>query len=120
MTLKSATIWSLIFLLTGPVTRAQDTTGSLPDLALQPAKVITEPGPGHVKSSRGAQGVPAIERAANGRLWASWVRQQLKQENRKIPPNHSWIAALALEHSQSILTRDGDFGHVKDIVTVGW
>lgn len=44
----------------------------LPDLALLPPEIITEPGPDHVKSSRGAQGVPAIERTAKGRLWASW------------------------------------------------
>ncbi|MFN4260957.1 MAG: sialidase family protein [Gemmataceae bacterium] len=47
-------------------------TDSLPDLALQPAQVITNFGPDHVKSSRGAQGVPAIERTAKGRLWAAW------------------------------------------------
>lgn len=50
----------------------QDTATALPDLALQPAQVITEPGPNHVKSSSGAQGVSAIERAAGGRLWAAW------------------------------------------------
>jgi hypothetical protein len=44
----------------------------LPDLALQPPTVITEFGPDHVKSSRGAQGVPAIECAAGGRFWAAW------------------------------------------------
>ncbi len=49
-----------------------DTNSSLPDLALQPPEVITESGPNHIKSSRGAQGVPAIERTAKGRLWAAW------------------------------------------------
>ncbi|MDY0166526.1 MAG: sialidase family protein [Thermoguttaceae bacterium] len=44
----------------------------LPDLALLPPEIITEPEPDHVKGSRGAQGVPAIERTAKGRLWASW------------------------------------------------
>ncbi|MBK9166410.1 MAG: exo-alpha-sialidase [Bryobacterales bacterium] len=44
----------------------------LPDLALQPPRILTEFGPDHVKSSRGAQGVPAIERTPKGRLWASW------------------------------------------------
>jgi len=45
---------------------------ALPDLGLQPPKVITSPGPEFAKSTRGAQGVPAIERAASGRLWAAW------------------------------------------------
>ncbi len=51
----------------------------LPDLALQPARVITEFGPEHVKSSRGSQGVPAIERAAEGRLWAAWYAGKSKR-----------------------------------------
>lgn len=51
----------------------------LPDLALQPARVISDIGPVHVKSSRGAQGVPAIERAANGRLWAAWYAGKSKR-----------------------------------------
>lgn len=51
---------------------ADDDGSRLPDLALQPPKVITEFGPDIVKSSRGAQGVPGIERTENGRLWAAW------------------------------------------------
>jgi len=53
--------------------------GGLPDLALQPARVITDIGPDHVKSSRGAQGVPAIERAAKGRLWVAWYAGKSKR-----------------------------------------
>ena len=45
-------------------------SAELPDLALQPPRVSAEFDPDTVKSARGAQGVPAIERAANGRLWA--------------------------------------------------
>jgi hypothetical protein len=44
----------------------------LPDLALQPPRVTAEFDPDTVKSARGAQGVPAIERTAKGRLWAAW------------------------------------------------
>ncbi|MCO6456557.1 MAG: exo-alpha-sialidase [Pirellulaceae bacterium] len=55
-----------------PLPQAQETVRRLPDLALQPPQVISRPGPDHVKSSRGAQGVPAIERSAKGRLWAAW------------------------------------------------
>jgi hypothetical protein len=49
-----------------------DNSAALPDLALQPPRVTAEFDPDTVKSTRGAQGVPAIERAANGRLWAAW------------------------------------------------
>ncbi len=44
----------------------------LPDLAIQPPRIITTPGPEFDKSNRGAQGVPAIERSPGGRLWAAW------------------------------------------------
>jgi hypothetical protein len=44
----------------------------LPDLALLPAAVLAEIGPTNAKGARGAQGVPAIERTAKGRLWAAW------------------------------------------------
>lgn len=47
-------------------------SSALPDLALRPPQVITNVGPDHAKNSRGAQGVPAIERTPKGRLWAAW------------------------------------------------
>ena len=56
-----------------------DNSAALPDLALQPPRVLTDFGPDHVKSSRGAQGVPAIERAAEGRLWAAWYAGKSKR-----------------------------------------
>ena len=52
--------------------RPRQVQGALPDLALLPPEVITEFGPNHERKSRGAQGVPAIERTAEGRLWAAW------------------------------------------------
>ena len=52
--------------------KGDDYSTALPDLSLQPPRVLTDFGPDHVKSSRGAQGVPAIERSAQGRLWAAW------------------------------------------------
>jgi hypothetical protein len=50
----------------------QKAQSPLPDLALQPPQLLTEFGPDHVKASRGAQGVPGIERSSKGRLWAAW------------------------------------------------
>ena len=43
-----------------------------PDLALQPARFVFEFDAEHAKSARGAQGVPAVERAPGGRLWVAW------------------------------------------------
>ncbi|MCA9070840.1 MAG: exo-alpha-sialidase, partial [Planctomycetaceae bacterium] len=55
------------------------TNRELPDLALQPPRVMTNFGPGYAKSSRGAQGVPTIERTATGRLWAAWYAGKSKR-----------------------------------------
>ena len=70
---------TLLYILTfGVVTVAckfsdsDDNSAALPDLALQSPRVLTDFGADHLKRSRGAQGVPAIERSAQGRLWAAW------------------------------------------------
>ena len=67
----SLTIFSTLLLLSAGMLVDLSST-ELPDLALQPPRVTAEFDPDTVKSARGAQGVPAIERAANGRLWAAW------------------------------------------------
>ncbi len=48
------------------------------------------------------------------------VRHQLRLANRRIPPNDSWIAALALEHRLPILTRDAHFDHLSGVVKISW
>jgi predicted neuraminidase len=42
------------------------------DTALAPPLVITNPGPEYGGDTRAFQGIPGIERATNGRLWATW------------------------------------------------
>lgn len=42
------------------------------DLSLNPPQIITNPGPEYASSARKWQGIPSIERAQNGRLWAVW------------------------------------------------
>ncbi|GMV93926.1 MAG: hypothetical protein AMXMBFR82_37040 [Candidatus Hydrogenedentota bacterium] len=42
------------------------------DTALAPPLVIVNPGPEYGGDTRPFQGIPGIERAANGRLWATW------------------------------------------------
>lgn len=42
------------------------------DLALEPVTVNFAPGPEYGEKARKWQGVPGIERAPNGRLWATW------------------------------------------------
>ncbi|HOZ47905.1 MAG TPA: sialidase family protein [Candidatus Hydrogenedentes bacterium] len=42
------------------------------DPALAPPPVLLHPGPEYADRARIFQGIPGIERAANGRLWATW------------------------------------------------
>lgn len=42
------------------------------DPALQPPAILHDPGPEYADSARIFQGIPGIERAQNGRLWATW------------------------------------------------
>jgi hypothetical protein len=44
----------------------------LSDLSLLPSTLITSPGPEFADDHRQWQGIPGIERAANGQLWATW------------------------------------------------
>ena len=46
--------------------------GAATDAAMTAAPLNTAPGPEYADSSRGFQGIPSIERAPNGRLWAVW------------------------------------------------
>lgn len=47
-------------------------TTSAQDIALEPPQILANPGPGYGADTREFQGIPGIERAANGRLWATW------------------------------------------------
>ena len=44
------------------------------------------------------------------------LKLQQKQQGTPIPINDVWIAALALQHSLALLTRDADFDHLPQLV----
>jgi hypothetical protein len=46
--------------------------GGADDVAKRPPPVNFQPGPEYADNVRMFQGIPGIERAANGRLWATW------------------------------------------------
>lgn len=48
------------------------------------------------------------------------VREELRRRGRPIPENDIWIAALAREHAQPVVTRDEHFDHVVGVQRVGW
>ena len=93
-----------------------DNSAALPDVALQSPRVLADFGPDHVKSSRGAQGVPAIERSAQGRLWAAWYagRSQRGVESSSSycvlatsgDDGQSWLEKLVIQPRQFVHTYD--------------
>lgn len=50
----------------------------------------------------------------------SQVREDLRQLGRPIPENDIWIAALARQHRQPVISRDGHFDYVPDLRRVEW
>ncbi len=44
----------------------------------------------------------------------------LRQKGRRIPTNDLWVAALCLQHSLPLLSRDRHFDHVAGLQRVGW
>ncbi|MDD4870748.1 MAG: sialidase family protein [Kiritimatiellae bacterium] len=64
-------IFSAVVVFSGTITvTGAEKSGDNP--ALQPPPVNTAPGPEYTDNTRIFQGIPGIERAANGRLWALW------------------------------------------------
>jgi tRNA(fMet)-specific endonuclease VapC len=50
----------------------------------------------------------------------SRVRDELRHKGRPIPENDVWIAALARQHRQPVVSRDGHFDYVPDLQRVAW
>jgi BNR repeat-like domain len=56
--------------------------------ALAPPRVIVDPGPEYADANRKFQGIPGIEQARNGRLWAVWY----SGDTREGPENYVVLA----------------------------
>jgi tRNA(fMet)-specific endonuclease VapC len=50
----------------------------------------------------------------------SHVRDDLRHIGRPIPENDIWIAALARQHRQPVVSRDSHFDEVPDLRRLGW
>lgn len=48
------------------------------------------------------------------------TRHQLRLKGRPIPENDVWIAAVALQHNLTLLTRDVHFKEVDDLPVISW
>jgi hypothetical protein len=67
-------LWSTAVLLT--LLRASEGDS---DPAMQPPAINTSPGPEYSDVRRQFQGIPGIERAANGRLWVVWYSGDVRE-----------------------------------------
>ncbi|MGH9669680.1 MAG: sialidase family protein [Terriglobales bacterium] len=65
-------VFSLAVRSQHPVQSERDARKTYPDFALEASPINTSPGPEYVTRTRVYQGMPGIERSANGRLWALW------------------------------------------------
>lgn len=48
------------------------------------------------------------------------VRDELRRKGKPIPENDLWIAALARQHRQPVVSRDDHFDYVSDLRRVAW
>lgn len=52
--------------------------------------------------------------------WYARIAQKLKTKGHPIPHNDMWIAALGLQYSLTLLTKDSDFNAVDGLTALGW
>jgi len=50
----------------------------------------------------------------------SQVREELRTKGRPIPENDVWIAALALQHQQPVVSRDSHFDSIRGLTRLAW
>lgn len=48
------------------------------------------------------------------------ISQQLRRKGRPIPQNDMWIAALAIQHGLTLVTRDAHFNHIEGLLLQTW
>jgi tRNA(fMet)-specific endonuclease VapC len=48
------------------------------------------------------------------------IKNMLRAKGRPIPENDLWIAAIARQHTLTLVTRDKHFGEIDGLPTVGW
>ena len=48
------------------------------------------------------------------------LKVRIRRKGRPIPDNDLWIAALAVRHGLTLVTRDAHFDAVEGLATIGW
>lgn len=95
-----------------------------------PSIVLGELFYGAQKSGRRAENLVRVEQLASTNIvlpisvgtarFYGQIKEQLRVAGRPIPENDIWIAALAREHDLPLVTLDGHFDHIPDLVIVRW
>ena len=52
--------------------------------------------------------------------WYGKVKDELRKKGRPIPENDIWVAALALQHNLTLVSRDEHFDQVPDLDIEAW
>jgi len=95
-----------------------------------PAPALGELYYGAFNSSQTAANLAALDRLASevvivrcdkstAKLYGQ-IRHVLKSKGRPIPEADIWIAALALQHDLTLITRDAHFNEVDDMKLASW
>lgn len=95
-----------------------------------PSIVLGELFYGAQKSGRRAENLVRVEQLASTNIvlpisvgtarFYGQIKERLRVTGRPIPENDVWIAALAREHDLPLVTLDGHFDHIPDLVIVRW
>lgn len=95
-----------------------------------PAIVLGELFYGALKSSQFHANIARIEEfaadtvilscdAATGREYGR-IKNDLRSQGRPIPENDIWIAAVAMQHGLTVVSRDDHFDEVSDLAVTTW
>ena len=48
------------------------------------------------------------------------IKEQLRSKGRPLPENDIWIAAIAIQHGLTLVTRDAHFGDIAGLTLTSW
>lgn len=82
------------------------------------------------KSARARENLDRVERLAaastvlscdaeTARVYGR-IKDQLRAKGRPIPENDIWLAAVAVQHTLILVTRDDHYAHVEQLNTTRW